>query len=96
MRKEDAMRRFHIAQLACLGATTRETFRVRFNSVQETRVSQMLVIIGADLIEDSVIVEWAGDESLQDYLNIEGFSVEMIEEVCEAMEGIALELGDKI
>lgn len=96
MRKEDAIRRFHIAQLACQGATTRETFGVRFNSEQETRVSQMLVIIGADLIEDSVIVEWAGDESLQDHINIEGFSVEMIGEVCEAMEGIALELGDKL
>lgn len=95
MKKEDAIRRFHIAQLACVGANSLIR-RVQFNSEQETRISQMLVIVGADLIDDSVIVEWGGDGSLQDYINIEGFSVEMIEEVCEAMEGIALELGDKI
>lgn len=95
MKKEDAIRRFHIAQLACMGANSLIR-RVHFNSEQETRVSQMLVIVGADLIDDSVIVEWGGDESLQDYINIESLSVEMIGEVCEAMEGIALELGNKI
>lgn len=95
MKKEDAIRRFHLAQLACIGANSLVR-RVHFNSEQETRMSQMLVIVGADLIEDAVIVEWGGDESLQDYLNIEGFSVEMIAEVCEALEGIALELGDKL
>lgn len=91
MKKKDAIRRFHLAQLACMGANSLVR-RVHFNSEQETRVSQMLVIVGADLIDDSVIVEWGGDESLQDYINIGSFSVEMIGEVCEAMEGIALEL----
>lgn len=95
MEKKDAIRRFHLAQLACMGANSLVRW-VHFNSEQETRASQMLVIVGADLIDDSVIVEWGGDESLQDYINIESFSVEMIEEVCEAMEGIALELGNKI